>query len=63
MKNKQAKRKTLRTTDWEVGQPLAFPPSHTGIKSVAVEAAPVSGPISSKRQKHKKEKVARAIHL
>jgi hypothetical protein len=57
MTKKQTKRTMLRSTDWNVGQPLAFPQLHAGIKSLAREAADegMSGPFSSRRQKHKKK--------
>jgi hypothetical protein len=58
MTKKQTKRTMLRSTDWNVGQPLVFPHQlHAGIKSMAREAVDeaMSGPFSSKRQKHKKK--------
>ena len=38
MTKKQTKRTMLRSTDWNVGQPLVFPQLHAGIKSLAREA-------------------------
>jgi hypothetical protein len=57
MAKKQTKRTMLRSTDWNVGQPLAFPQLHAGIKSLARDAVDeaMSGPFSPKRQKHKKK--------
>jgi hypothetical protein len=57
MAKKQTKRTMLRSTDWNVGQPLVFPQTHTAIKTLAQEAVDeaMSGPFSSKRQKHKKK--------
>jgi hypothetical protein len=57
MTKKQTKRTMLRSTDWNVGHPLAFPQLHAGIKSAARAAVDeaMSGLCSSRRQKHKKK--------
>jgi hypothetical protein len=56
MAKKQSKRK-LKTTDWNVGQPLDFPRAPSGIEGLARDALneAMHGPFSLKRQKHKKK--------
>jgi hypothetical protein len=57
MAKKQMKRTMLKATDWNVGQPLAFPQARNGIQRLAREAVneAVRGPFSSRREKRKKK--------
>jgi hypothetical protein len=56
MIKKQSKPK-LKTTDWNVGQPLDFPHAHNGMEGLARDAMneTAHSPFSVKRQKHKKK--------
>jgi hypothetical protein len=55
---KKKKRKRQTSTEWNLGQPLAFPPKNAVpiIKRLAQEAREeaVRGPFRTKRQKRKK---------
>jgi hypothetical protein len=57
MAKKPKKRIMLKTTDWNVGQPLAFPEIGNGFKRLAREAVneATRGPFSSKQAKRKKK--------
>jgi hypothetical protein len=57
MEKKQTRRTMLKSTDWNVGQPLAFPQARNGIKRLAHDAVneAVGAPFSSKREKRKKK--------
>lgn len=53
MAKKPRKRAMLKTTEWNVGQPLAFPQARNAIQRLAREAVSeaMRGPFSSKRKK------------
>jgi hypothetical protein len=57
MAKKQTGQSLLKSTEWNVGQPLAFPPARTGIKRVAQEAVDeaMRGPFHLSRGKRKKK--------
>jgi hypothetical protein len=52
-----ARRSRAKSTEWHIGQPLAFPPSRTEIERLAQEAVEdgASGPLKRKREKRKKK--------
>jgi hypothetical protein len=53
MANKQSK-PIVKPTEWRIGQPLDFPPAHSGLVREAVNE-PMRYQVGSKRQKHKKK--------
>jgi len=59
IKKAKAKRSKMRTTEWNVGQPMMFPAvkAQPGIKSLAQEAVKegLRGPFRAKRAKQKKK--------
>jgi len=59
MARKPARRSSSKTTDWNLGQPLAFPPklNRSDLERLAREAVEegMRGPLKTKRQKRKKK--------
>jgi len=59
MARKPPRRSSSKTTDWNLGQPLAFPPklNRSNLERLAREAVEegMRGPLKSKRQKRKKK--------
>jgi len=59
MARKQTRQSTRNTTEWNIGQPLAFPPklSRAEFERLAREAVEegISGPLKPKQQKRKKK--------
>jgi len=57
MAKKRTKRTSTNSTEWQVGQPLAWPAAASGIKRAAREAVneAMRGPFSPKRPKRKKK--------
>jgi hypothetical protein len=57
MAKKRTKHTSTSSTEWQVGQPLAWPVSPSGIKRAAREAVneAMRGPFNSRREKRKKK--------